>query len=293
MREDRVQRIGERHVGHTKGHPLATQDRLLTVGRAITLLDCLAQHPDGQTAKGLATTLGISLPTTYHLLNSLAAGGLVTRDSQTRLFALGPRLPHLSQRYMDRSRPNAATLPYIQALAELTGEVVHLIRLISDDAVSVAMHVGASPSAPEPGYVGFAMPAHQTAAGLVLLAWQDPARIAAYRQGAYGHLAPAINEDFASTLQGIRERGYQLDAGEGHPALWCLAAPVIRNGCADEAFTILVTAEQWARQGTALITAITALARAAGEAPPPAERAPLLTREAMTAAAVRAFGLPE
>ena len=162
-------------MGRTKGHPLATQDRLLTAGRAITLLDCLAQHPDGQTAKGLAAALSVSLPTMYHLLNTLVAGGLVTRDSQTRLFTLGPRLPHLSQRYLDRSRPNAATLPYMQALAELTGEVVHLIRLISDDAVSVAMYVGATPSAPEPGYIGFSMPAHQIAAGLVLLAWQSPA----------------------------------------------------------------------------------------------------------------------
>ena len=94
-------------MGQAKGHPLATQDRLLTVSRAITLLDCLAHHPDGQTAKGLAAALGVSLPTMYHLLNTLVAGGLVTRDSQTRLFTLGPRLPHLSQRYLDRGRPSA------------------------------------------------------------------------------------------------------------------------------------------------------------------------------------------
>lgn len=49
-------------MGHTKRHPLATQDRLLTVGRAIALLDCLAQHPEGLTAKGLAAALNFSLP---------------------------------------------------------------------------------------------------------------------------------------------------------------------------------------------------------------------------------------
>ncbi|MCA9880682.1 MAG: helix-turn-helix domain-containing protein, partial [Thermomicrobiales bacterium] len=206
-------------MSRSNGHPLATQDRLLTIGRAIALLDCLAQHPDGQTAKGLAAALKLSLPTTYHLLNSLAAGGLVTRDSPTRLFALGPRLPHLSQRYLDRGRPNPATLPYLRALAEITGEVVHLIRLISDDAVSVAMHIGATPSAADPGYVGFTMPAHQTAAGQTLLAWQDADRIAAYRQGAYGHLAPEMGKDFTERLAQIRTQGYQLDAGESHPLI--------------------------------------------------------------------------
>ncbi|MEZ4564765.1 MAG: IclR family transcriptional regulator [Thermomicrobiales bacterium] len=280
-------------MGQESVHPRATQDRLLTVGRAITLLDCLAQHPDGQTAKGLAATLGLSLPTTYHLLNTLLAGGLVTRDSQTRLFALGPRLPHLSQRYLDRSRPHAATLPYLQALAELTGETVHLVRLIGDDAVSVAMHVGATPSAPEPGYVGFSMPAHQTAAGLVLLAWQPPAWLQAYRRGAYGHLTANMGGAFDGQLQAIRERGYQLDAGENHPEIWCLAAPVFCEGRADEALAVIFTAEHWARHGPALTSAATALASAASAATPPVSRTPLLTREAMTAAAVRSFGLPE
>ena len=280
-------------MSHSARHPLASQDRLLTVGRAISLLDHLAQHPDGQTAKGLAASLQLSLSTTYHLLNSLAAGGLVTRDAQTRLFALGPRLPHLSQRYLDRSRPNAATLPFLQALAELTGEVVHLMRLISDDAVSVAMHVGSTPSAPEPGYVGFSMPAHQIAAGQMLLAWRDPARIQAYRRGPYGHLPPQMDDGFAARLHAIRERGYQLDAGESHPEIWCLAAPVIRDGRADEVLSVICTAGHWAKHGPALIAATTSLARAASEAMPPPPRTPLLTREAMTAAAVRAFGLPE
>jgi DNA-binding IclR family transcriptional regulator len=137
------------------------------------------------------------------------------------------------------------------------------------------------------------MPAHQTAAGLVLLAWEDPARVQAYRQGAYGHLAPNIDEVFSAKLQAIRERGYQLDAGEGHPEIWCLAAPVLRDGRADETLTILFTAEHWAKHGPALVAATIALARAASAATPQVSRTPLLTREAMTAAAVRAFGLPE
>lgn len=275
------------------GHPLATQDRLLTVGRAIALLDALAQHPDGQTAKGLAVTLGISLPTTYHLLNSLRAGGLVTRDSQTQLFALGPRLPHLSQRYLDRGRPNPSTLKYMQALSEITGEAVNLIRLISDDAVSVALHTGPHASAPEPGYVGFAMPAHQSAAGQVLLAWQSPEFLRAYAQGPYGHLHPAVTPGFIAGLREIREQGYALDAGASHPLIWCLAAPVVRGGHTVEALAIITTAGHWAAHGPALTAAIIALTRAAGEATRPDAVASPLPRAALTAAAVAAFGLPE
>lgn len=226
-------------------------------------------------------------------MNSLAAAGLVARDSQTRLFALGPRLPHLSQRYLDRGRPNPATLPFVRALSEITGEVVHLVRLISDDAVSVAMHVGANPSSPEPGYVGFSMPAHQIAAGRALFAWQDSGWVQSYQHGAYGHLEPEINEQFFSRLAQVRECGYQLDAGESHPEIWCLAAPVMRAGRAEEALAVIVTAACWAKNGETLTATTLALARAAGEAPSPASRTSLLTQEAMTAAAVRSFGLPD
>ncbi|MFT4039487.1 MAG: IclR family transcriptional regulator [Thermomicrobiales bacterium] len=280
-------------MSRTRSHPLATQDRLLTVGRAIALLDALAQHPDGQTAKGLAASLGISLPTTYHLLNSLRAGGLVARDSQTQLFALGPRLPHLSQRYLDRGRPDPATLPFMQALAEITGEVVNLVRLIGDDAVSVAIHAGPNCSAPEPGYVGFAMPAHLSAAGQMLLAWQPPEFLRAYAQGPYGHLPPAVTPGFVAELRAARERGYVLDAGASHPLIWCLAAPVVRGGQATEALAVITTASHWAAHGPALTATTTALTRAAGETAPPAASTTLLPRATVTAAAVAAFGLPE
>ena len=110
---------------------------------------------------------------------------------------------------------------------------------------------------------------------------------------AIGHLPPDMDANFAARLAQIHERGFQLDAGESHPEVWCLAAPVVRAGCAQEALTVIFTAAYWAQHGDALTATTLALARAAGEAPPPADRTPVLTREAMTAAAVRAFGLPE
>lgn len=76
----------------------------------MAVLDVLASHPEGQTAKGVAAALGLNVSTVYHLLNSLAAGGFVARDPMTRLFALGPRIPHLHQSFLARGLPAPTTL---------------------------------------------------------------------------------------------------------------------------------------------------------------------------------------
>ncbi len=109
----------------------------------------------------------------------------------------------------------------------------------------------------------------------------------------YGRLDPELDDRFATQLTQICTQDYQLDAGESHPLIWCLAAPVVRDGQADEVLTVISTAAHWAQHRLAITAATTALARAAAEAHQPARPAPALTREAFTAAAVRSFGLPE
>lgn len=91
-------------------------------------------------------------------------------------------------------------------------------------------------------------------------------------QDSHSHLVPNSPGDFAASLRAIRERGYEIDAGQGHPGICCLAAPVVRSGQVEEALTVISPAEHWASHGPALLCAACALARVAGEGTPPASR---------------------
>jgi len=254
-------------MAKSEAHPLATGDRIQSVSRALKVLDMLAASPDGQTAKGVAAAAGLTLATTCHLLNTLTAGGYASRDPVSRLFALGPRIPHLHQAFLARARPTPSTIPFLRALHQTTGTTVVLARLFGDEAVTVELIVAPDHDAPA-GYIGYSLPAHLIAAGRVLLAWAGPGRLETYLRGRYGHSAgpyPAADPDRLKTdLEQIRRAGYAVDPGGGHLDICCLAAPILlASGEAQEAVAIVTNRERFLRDEPALRAALLAVTHAA------------------------------
>lgn len=249
-------------------HPLATRDRIQSVTRALNVLDALAAVPEGQTAKEVAMAARLTLATTYHLLNTLAAAGYASRDPVSRLFTLGPRIPQLHQAFLARARPAPSTIPFLRALHQTTGTTVSLARLFGDDAVNIDLIAAPDVIESAAGYVGYSFPAHLIAAGRVLLAWSGPGRLAAYLAGRYGHSAgpyPAANPDGLTVdLERIRSAGYAADRGSSHPDIWCLAAPIVlKSGEAQEAVAIVTNRERFLRDEVALQAALLAVTNAA------------------------------
>lgn len=263
-------RIGmaEKRMARPDAHPLATGDRLRSVSRALTVLDALAAVPDGQTAKEVAKAARLTLATTYHLLNTLAAAGYASRDPVSRLFTLGPRIPQLHQAFLARARPAPSTIPFLQALHQTTGTTISLARLFGDEAVNIDLIAAPDVIESAAGYAGYSFPAHLTATGRVLLAWSGPGRLAAYLAGRYGHSAgpyPAANPDrLTAEVERIRSAGYAVDRGESHPDIWCLAAPIVQeSGEAQESVAIVTNRERFLRDEVALRAALMAVTHAA------------------------------
>lgn len=301
LAHDPLSWVGEDGMVGADGHPLATGDRLRSVTRALSVLDALAANPRGQTAKGLATVTGLTLPTVYHVLNTLAAAGYAARDPESKLFTLGPRIPQLHQAYLDRARPQPATLPYLFALHQATGKAVFLLRLFGDEAVVI--HHLAAPESPflRAGYVGLSLPAHLTAAGRALLAWSGPDRVRTYMAGRYGHSAgpfPAADADrLQAELSRIRGAGFAIDRGESHPDICCLAAPIVmETGTALEVMAIITDRETFSREEAALKAALLAVTHvaAAVESAPAVDVSQQHTVERHLAeAALRVLDLPD
>lgn len=253
-----------------RAHPLAKTDRVRSVSRALAVLDALAAHPDGQTAKGIAAALGLAVPTTYHLLNTLVESGYASRDPQTRHFTLGPRIPHLHQAYLARSWPSLGTRPFLQALHQTTEASAYLFRLFGDDAVLVDFIAGREPPLAGMGFVGYAVPAHLIAAGRVLLAWMPPDRRQAYAAGRYGHYAGPFPPADAARLEAdasqVRAEGIAIDRGATTPDFWCVAAPILTSGReVNEALALVTDRSRFISDEATLIAAIVAIAQAAGK----------------------------
>src|SRR5690606_8701223 len=99
--------------------------RVRSVARGSRLLLLIARRAGGITASEAAKTLGVALPTAYHLLMTLVDEGLVARTAERR-YVLGPRVAVLADGFLrDGDTPAYLTGP-LRALAAETGETAYL-----------------------------------------------------------------------------------------------------------------------------------------------------------------------
>src|SRR3954467_4670581 len=147
------------------------------LSRALAVLGCFTdEHPE-QTLGGIVSATGLASATAYRLGAELVGWGGLARPSRghsrigTRLGPLGSLAP------VHRDLRDTA-LPFLQDLAAVTGQVVHLVVLDGDRALFVERLAGdAEVRGRSPG--GGPMPLHASGPGKVPLAHGPPELLAA------------------------------------------------------------------------------------------------------------------
>ncbi len=255
----------------SRSDTLQGSERLLSVRRALAVLEALAARPAGATPKELSAALGQHLSTSYRLLHTLVAAGYVVRG-EDGLYRLGARIAYLHHGYLAALHPPPAALPLLHTLQLATGESASINQLEGDDVVTTAAVAGSRPDAISAGYIGFAAPAHLFAAGRVLLAWQPAARVEAYlarhAESGSSSLTRARPDLLRRQLETVRAEGYALDRGDGNPHICCVAAPV-RDAAGEVAAALAAVAPcgRFRQEEPALIATVLAVCRAIGALP--------------------------
>ena len=75
-------------------------DLLNTVQRALHVLNLVAEHPAGLSAREISRALHINISTCYHILNTLVAADYLDRDQHTLCYMLGPQIPFLNNAFV-------------------------------------------------------------------------------------------------------------------------------------------------------------------------------------------------
>jgi IclR family acetate operon transcriptional repressor len=243
--------------------------RIRSVARACRLLALLARRPAGCTAADAARELELTVPTTHHLLNTLAGEGLVVKDSQRR-FALGPQVAVLADGLVHQVVPEYLARP-LRAVAEATGETAYLaawdggtVRVLGSVEGARAVRVAEVERGPY-------RHGHARATGKLLLAFARPEVRAAYlaanppvRLTERTIADPAALE---AELDAVRERGFSEDREEFVEGVSCVSAPLLADGVVVAAFTVSAPSQRYDRHRAELRDAVLAAA-AAAQSPP-------------------------
>ncbi len=180
--------------------------------------------------KDLSASVDLHKSTVHRLLSTLLIKGYVTKDDDTGKYRLTMKLFEISGRVVDKLNVLSVARPYLNQLAELTGESVHLavrdgtmiLYIYKEDSSSLSIRMGS--------YVGLRNPMYCTGLGKAILSclpieevkeiWNST-EIKPFTEKTITN----INE-LEEELSLIRKRGYAIDDEEHEAGLRCIATPI-------------------------------------------------------------------
>lgn len=248
----------------------ASGTTIQSVARGARLLLLAASSRSGVSAKEAAAALGLGKPTTYHLLSTLVAEGLLEKRPGGR-YALGPKAAVIATAVMrDQTAPDGY-LTALQTLADETTETAYLSAWRNGSVAVLSVVEGAQAlrvAGLGPGSVGGE---YARATGKLLMAFADPARRAPILQTR--PLEPrtpnTVTEvaELEKQFDQIRSVGYAIEDEEFAVGVSCVSAPIRENDTVVAAITVSAPAERFKQRRQELINAVLAAAERASQRP--------------------------
>ena len=201
-----------------------------TVGKALDVLDMVASHGRPVRFSDLLTQSAYPKATLYRLLQTLTNQGMLAFDAGQGTYALGVRLVRLAHAAWAQSSLAPIARPYLDELAEKTGETIHLAQMDLGQVLYVDKRNASRPVEmfSSAGKVG---PAYCTGVGKAMLAFLDDAALqAAISRQCFHRFTPHTLDSpilLKQELAAIRDRGHGFDREEHEPGIICCAVPIL------------------------------------------------------------------
>lgn len=197
--------------------------------RAMGLVAVLARAPGPTSLTRLADAAGLHTASAHRILGALMAHGLVEKTGAGE-YDLGVRWLEVGNRLRARLNIRQVAMPFMQRLAEATGETVNLIVRRGDEAVYVERVTGGQTLIQVVQVVGAHAPLHVTAVGKIFLAEDSASGVMGYaeRTGLPAFTPNTLTslERLAAELDVIRQERLAHDREEAELGVACIGAPV-------------------------------------------------------------------
>ena len=210
----------------------ATETPSAVIDRISLVLDAF-DGPGRLTLAQIVRRTGLPRSSAHRMLDRLVQLRFLRRDG--RDYELGMRLVELGSLAVHQDRIHRAAMPLLHDLHRATGLVVHLAMLDGPDVVYLEK-IGDRMIAAIPTRVGGRQPAHCTAVGKAILAYNDSddvdllARKTRYSIGTSAQLAAEMAK--------VRAHGVAVEREESLPGFGCVAAPIGPSGKAVAAVSV-------------------------------------------------------
>ncbi len=221
--------VGSSAKVDTGADPVRERTGVQSLERAFSILTHIAQCDDGINLADLSKLVGLHTSTAFHLVRTMVELGVVRQDRTTKRYHLGRKIFSLAANASSEIDLVATATPFLEALAQKTGESSHL-GLRSGNDVIVAARVAGSGAFQLVERAGGLRPAHCTGLGKVLMAALPETQFESWLQSAplTASTPNTITEpaQLRTEIERVRQAGVAFDDAEYDAEVRCIAAPI-------------------------------------------------------------------
>lgn len=198
-----------------------------TLAKGLDVLEALSALEDASLTE-LARKLGVSGPTLFRILATLAARGYVEKHPISGRYRASLKAWALGAMVARRLTLRDVARPHLEALLAETGEAPHL-AVLQGEAVVIIDRLEAPHPVRVDTYVGQRVPAHCSATGKAILAFEPAPALAAALARPLTRYSAATTADPAALgreLALVRQRGYAVNQEEWRQGVCAIAVPI-------------------------------------------------------------------
>ena len=223
-----MSRKSENENEQTAGAAPINATRIRSVARAAKLIRLAAENPAGLYAEDARRHLRVSVGTAYHILNTLADEGMLSK--RDRRFFLGPTAGLIADAYSRQESTPPHLLEPLAQLARTLGETARLSVWRNGSVIETAAFEGDKPLQMGGRIRGVQSDLHASASGKLLLAELSDRELERYvAVHPLTARTPNTITDFEilrRELALIRERGWAAEYEECDIGVACLSVSV-------------------------------------------------------------------
>ncbi len=200
-----------------------------SVTRALTLLNEVANYPDGVGVRQLSRDVGLKVPTAQALLKTLARMGFLDFDLQARRYRIGFAVMGLANSVNNNDRLATLCREAVEDIVADFGETA-LAGSLQGNRVGIIHWCSPDQPLAVEYKEQFLDHPHCLAIGKVLLAHEENALIRAYAEqeplGELGVNTPSTADELLSDLNQVRHQGYSESINVAAQGIDAFAVPI-------------------------------------------------------------------
>jgi len=191
------------------------------------LIELLATSEEARGVTDLSKELGWAKSNVHQILKTLVQLDIAEKSRDGNLYSLTLKIWEIGMLVQARLSPQKVATAQMRELAEFTGETVHLAIFDKDHVVYID-HIESVQPVRSYSRIGGSGPAHCTAIGKALLAFQPPETIEVVlgKLQAFTETTITCPETIRAALETIRSKGYAIQREEWRTGVSGIGAPI-------------------------------------------------------------------